>query len=190
MKKHLELRTGERVVLRHVKESDKEGVWHNFNEVLKEGMYLPVFTPVLTHSEKDSWYENIKRDNELCIVAELIDKKSTFTIVGQCEISNLEWEAATHVGSLGIIIAKDYRNLGIGTNLIDFAIRESKKLNNKEKIILSCLSTNERALFIYEKLGFQEVGVRKQQFYMNSIYYDEILMELWIDDYLNKHDLT
>jgi ribosomal protein S18 acetylase RimI-like enzyme len=94
------------------------------------------------------------------------------------------------VGSLGIIIAKDYRNLGIGTNLIDFAIRESKKLNNKEKIILSCLSTNERALFIYEKLGFQEVGVRKQQFYMNSIYYDEILMELWIDDYLNKHDLT
>ena len=180
----LEIKTGEKVILRHLKKTDKDGVWKNFNDVLEEGAYLPVFTPVLSEVEKDSWYENIIREKELCIVAEIKTLKSSSNIIGQCEISNLEWEAAAHVGNLGIIVAKKYRDLGIGYNLIDLAIRESKKINNKEKIILSCFSTNERAIYLYKKLGFQVVGVRKKNFYMNSTYYDEIILELRIDDFL------
>ncbi|MFX1260155.1 MAG: GNAT family N-acetyltransferase, partial [Promethearchaeota archaeon] len=107
-------------------------------------------------------------------------------IIGQCEISNSDWDAAAHVGILGIIVKKKYRDMGIGRELIKIAIKESKKLNNKEKIILSCFSTNERAIYLYKKLGFKIVGTRKNQFYMDSTYYDEILMELWIDDFLNK----
>jgi RimJ/RimL family protein N-acetyltransferase len=107
-------------------------------------------------------------------------------ILGQCEISNLEWDAATHVGSLGIIVQKKFRDLGIGFNLIDKAIRESKRLN-KEKIILSTFLDNERALYLYKKIGFKTAGIRKKQFYMDSSYYDEVLMELWIDDYVNKN---
>lgn len=66
------------------------------------------------------------------------------------------------------------------------AIWESKNLNAKEKIILSCFSTNERALYLYKKIGFKVVGIRKNQFYMDSKYYDEVLMELWIEDYINE----
>jgi RimJ/RimL family protein N-acetyltransferase len=187
MKKHFELKTGDIVILRHLKNSDIEGVWKNFNDVLEEGIYLPIFTPVKSDLEKNSWYDNIKREHEICIVAELQMLKSSHNIIGQCEISNLEWEAAMHVGSLGVIISKSYRNLGIGTKLIDFAIREARKLNNKEKIILSCFSTNERALHIYKKLGFEVVGARKKQFYMDGQYYDEILMEIWIEDYLESN---
>ena len=79
--------------------------------------------------------------------------------------------------------------MGIGLRLIDLAIRESKRINNKEKIILSCFSSNERALNLYEKLGFQEVGRRRKQFYMDSTYSDEVLMDLWIDDYIKVQDL-
>ncbi|MFX1256981.1 MAG: GNAT family N-acetyltransferase [Promethearchaeota archaeon] len=189
MKKVLKLRTGEDVIVRHLKKTDQDGVWKNFNEVLEEGIYLPVFTPVISEAEKNSWYENIKSERELCIIAELPIFKSPYDIIGQCEISNLEWEAATHVGNLGIIVNKKYRDLGIGGHLIDFAIRESKKLNNKEKIILSCFSTNDRALYLYKKLGFQLVGIRKQQFFMDGLYYDEVIMELWIDDYLKNAPL-
>ena len=73
-----------------------------------------------------------------------------------------------------------------GKELLDTAIRESKKLNNKQKIILSCFSSNERAIYLYKKMGFKVVGIRKKQFYMDSQYYDEVLMELWIDEYLNQ----
>ena len=86
-------------------------------------------TGVYTAGIDFSRYDNIVREKELCIVGEIPTLKSPNNIVGQCEISNLEWEASRHVGSLGIIVTKKYRNLGIGTNLIDLAIRESKKLN-------------------------------------------------------------
>ena len=186
MKKVVQLDSGEKIVIRHIKESDIDGVWNNFNEVVDEGLYLPVFFPVKSDFEKKSWYKSIEKNGEICIIAEHSKLKSPFNIVGQCEISNSEWDAASHVGNLGIIVNKEFRDLGIGFHLIDYAVRESKKKNNKEKIILSCFSNNERALHLYKKMGFEVVGVRKKQFYMESEYYDEVLMELWIDDYLDK----
>ncbi|MFW9872598.1 MAG: GNAT family N-acetyltransferase [Candidatus Thorarchaeota archaeon] len=186
MKKIIELETGEEIIIRHVTQKDINGVWNNFNEVIEEGIYLPVFFPVRSTLEKESWYRKIREEKELCIVADIQKSRPPFNIIGQCEISNSPWDAGLHVGILGIIIKSDYRDLGIGTHLIDTAIRESQKLNNKEKITLSCFSTNERALHLYRKLGFNTVGVRKKQFYMDSKYYDEVLMELWIDDYLKE----
>jgi ribosomal protein S18 acetylase RimI-like enzyme len=187
MNKILELKTGDKVIIRHLHKTDVDGVWINFNEVIEEGVYLPVFFPVRSQLEKDSWYRKIKNEKETCIVADHQGLKSPYNIIGQCEISNSEWDAGLHVGILGIIVKKNFRDLEIGMNLMDIGIRESKKLNNKEKIILSCFSTNERALHLYRKIGFKVVGVRKKQFYMDSKYYDEVLMELWIDDYLDRN---
>ncbi|GAH92166.1 unnamed protein product, partial [marine sediment metagenome] len=34
MNKTLELKTGEKIVIRHLSKSDIEGVWNNFNEVV------------------------------------------------------------------------------------------------------------------------------------------------------------
>ena len=187
MKEVVKLRNGEKILIRHVIESDIDGIWNNFNEVVDEGSYLPVLFPVRSKFEKQSWFQNIKKEREICIVAIHPTTISPHNILGQCEISNLEWDAATHVGSLGIIVQKNFRDLGIGFNLIDKAIRESKRLYNKEKIILSCFSDNERALYLYKKIGFKTAGIRKKQFYMDSDYCDEVMMEVWIDDYLNKN---
>jgi len=187
MKKVLELKTGETIIIRHLIKSDINGVWNNFNEVIDEGLYLPVFFPVRSQLERDSWYHNIKKEKEICIVADNPDLKPPYNIIGQCEISNSNWDAAAHVGTLGIIVKQKYRNLNIGRNLIDIAIRESKRLNNKEKILLSSFSTNERAIHVFTTLGFKVIGVRKKQFLMDSNYVDEVLMELWIDDYINQN---
>jgi len=174
MKKLLEIKINDRddlrIIFRHVKKSDIDGVWNNFNNVLEEGIYLPVLSPVRSEWERTSWFENIKNENELCIVAESPNFKTPLDILGQCEISNLEWEAAAHVGSLGVIVRKNFRDLGIGRKLIDLAIRESKRLNHKEKIILSCFSSNERGLHLYESMGFKRIGLRKNQFFLNSTY--------------------
>jgi RimJ/RimL family protein N-acetyltransferase len=187
MKKNIQLKDGEKIFIRHIKESDIDSVWNNFNDVIDEGVYLPVFFPVKSQYEKISWYNIIKKENELCVVAVHPKLEKSHNIIGQCEISHSEWDAATHIGSLGIIVQKNYRDLGVGYNLIDFAIRESKRVNHKEKIILSCFSNNERALYLYKKLGFEIIGIRKKQFYMDSRYYDEVLMDLWIDDYLSNN---
>ena len=187
MKKVLELKTGETIIVRHLIKSDIDGVWNNFNDVIEESLYLPVFFPVRSQLEKESWYNNIKNEKEICVVAENPNLKPPYNIIGQCEISNSNWDAAAHVGILGIIVTERYRNLTVGRNLIDLAIQESKRSNNKEKITLSSFSTNDRAIHLFKKIGFKVVCVRKKQFLMNSKYVDEVMMELWIDDYLNKN---
>jgi len=193
MKKVLELKIGNKIskiLIRHMEKSDIEGIWNNFNEVVEEGTYLPVFNPVRSEFEKKSWYENIKDQKEVCLVADYLDLKPPYNILGQCEVSNSEWEASSHIGVLGVVVKKKFRDLGIGKCLVDAAIRESKKLNNKEKIVLSCFSNNDRALNLYKNMGFEVIGIRKKQFYMDANYYDEVLMDLWIDDYLrNNGDL-
>ncbi len=183
MKEVFKISTGEEIYLRYIKRSDLNAVWRNFNEVVEEDIY-PVFFPVETQFEKESWYDSLKREKNICIIADNLDLKVPFNVVGQCEISNIEWDASKHVGSLGVIVQKNYRDMGIGKRLIDMAIRESQKLNNKEKIILSCFTNNERAIHLYKELGFKEVGIRKAQFKIEGRYYDELLMELLIEDYL------
>ena len=187
MKKVIEIRTGEKIIIRHIKKTDIEGVWRNFNEVVDEGIYLPVLTPVKSEYEKEAWYKNQKKSKELCIIAEFPKKKPPLNVIGQCEITNTEWEAGTHVGVLGVIVQQKYRDYGIGWHLIDVAIRESKKLNNKEKIVLSCFTNNERAIALYKRMGFKVVGIREKQYYMNDQYYDEMLMELFIEEYLREN---
>ena len=187
MKELFKLSNGNKILLRHVKKSDIIGIWNNFNDVIEEGIYLPVIFPVKSQFEKQSWFDNLKKTHEICIVAENQDLEYPINnIVGQCEITNIDWDAASHVGNLGIIVNKKYRDMGIGKKLINAVIKESKKLYNKEKLILSCFSNNKRALNLYKKIGFNIIGVRKKQFYIDSIYYDEVLMELFIDDYFSK----
>ncbi|GAH80060.1 unnamed protein product [marine sediment metagenome] len=36
-------------------------------------------------------------------------------------------------------------------------------------------------------MGFRVVGVRKKQFYMDAVYYDEVMMELFVEKYLQKN---
>ena len=187
MIKDFELKNGERIIIRHVEESDINGVWNNFNEVIEEGVYLPIFFPVRSQYEKQSWFDVLKREKEICLIAKQTKMFGSDAVIGQVEISNLEWDAAAHVGSLGIIVKKKYRDKGVGYHLIDMAIKESKKLNKKQKLILSCFSNNERAIHLYNKVGFKIIGRRTRQFFMDSKYYDEILMELWIEDYLHDN---
>ncbi len=188
MKKKITLPNRCSIILKHANREDVDGVWKNFNAVVDEGIYLPIFEKVCD-IERESWFEDIKLGRDLCVVAQIPDARPPDNIAGQCEITDPEWDAAAHhVGILGIIIREDFRGLGLGEILIDYAIRESKKLKNKTKIILSCFSTNKIALSLYKKLGFEKIGIRKKQFYMNEQFYDEVLMEIFIEDYLKDKE--
>jgi len=177
--KLITLKNNQQILLRHILKEDLDDIWDNYNEVIEEGIYQPSFTKVVDKFEKISWYNELKGFENLCIVAELAssnDKK----VVGQCTIHHDDWEASEHVGLLGIIIRKDFRNQGLGRYLMEFAFEESKK-KGKTKIVLGTLISNVRAIGLYEKLGFRKVGIRQKQFLMKKKYIDELLMEIWLD---------
>jgi RimJ/RimL family protein N-acetyltransferase len=173
------LKNHQKILLRHILKEDLDDIWDNYNEVIDEGLYQPSFTKVVDKFEKISWYNELVGFGNLCIVAELRGNIDS-SVIGQCTIHHDEWEASEHVGLLGIIIRKDFRNLGLGRALMEFAMSEAYT-KGKRKIALGTLITNERAIKLYETLGFRHVGVRQKQFLMKNKYIDELLMEKWLD---------
>jgi RimJ/RimL family protein N-acetyltransferase len=63
-----------------------------------------------------------------------------------------------HIGSLGISILPEYRNLGLGTAMMQFVIEWAYKDTLLEKLILDVYSDNLPAIRLYQKLDFQEEG--------------------------------
>lgn len=64
-----------------------------------------------------------------------------------------------HFAGLGISIAKDYRNKGLGQILINKAIELAKKeLKDINFIQLGCYKNNSLGIGLYKKCGFKEVA--------------------------------
>jgi len=179
MEKTVQLKDHQTVLIREVQEPDVHGIWRNFNEVVNEGIYLPVYSLVTDDWEKEQWLQELNFKHNICLVAEDKTRPAMLSIVGQLTLENSEWEAAQHVFTLGIIVQKGYRNSGLGHALINTAI-EIAKQRGKKKIILSTFATNKMGIALYTSCGFKEVGRYSKQYFIKNEYIDEILMEIWI----------
>jgi len=138
-----------------------------FNKVVREKRFLPTLSSI--EEVGNEWID--LRNHDLIIVAEIQGE-----LVGQIQLECLEDDATQHVGEIGIIVDPDYRGKGVGSRLLEKAIKTAKHLGF-EKICLSTFHTNSNAISLYKKFGFQEVGRRKKQFKIADEYIDEILME-------------
>jgi len=175
--KMIPLKNGMKAVLRHLRKEDLDDIWTIFNIVVAEKKFIPVVNPVTSRFEKENWYFREKDEDNIVIVSETEDGH----VVGQCMIEHVGWDAAYHVGDLGIIISPEYRDLGLGKSLIEEALNVAEE-KGFEKVCLSVFHTNTRAISLYEKMGFRKVGYRDRQFKLDGNYYDEILMDMSITE--------
>lgn len=100
-------------------------------------------------------------------------------LIGSCTVMRdmQSRKRSFHVGILGITIAKEYRNTGIGEVLVKTALEEAKKNILGLKIItLNVYSPNITARHLYKKLGFVECGRIPKGVWYKGDYIDEIKM--------------
>ena len=70
------------------------------------------------------------------------------------------------------------RDHGYGSDAIRAMLRWGFGHLNLHRIELAVDGTNERAMHVYEKLGFVREGVRRQHHYDGGVYHDEITMAI------------
>ncbi|MGG2014695.1 N-acetyltransferase family protein [Bacillus sp. S10(2024)] len=100
-------------------------------------------------------------------------------IVGFLVFTRNSMKRLNHTGSFGMGILEDYRNRGVGTKLLSQLIDWTKTQEGLEKICLGVFSTNERAINVYEKIGFKEEGREKGQIkFEDGGYADNVRMAL------------
>jgi len=81
----------------------------------------------------------------------------------------------SHVGEVGISLIKEYRNCGIGRHCLQILIDQAKQRGLK-MLVLTCFATNERALHLYESVGFRKTGLTPQAILYKEEYTDEVAM--------------
>lgn len=110
-------------------------------------------------------------DPTLNIVAVLED-----SVVGH---ASLDVDAALnfrHSGRLDIVVSDDYVCMGIGSRLLESIVHHAFHDLCLNRIELTVLSTNERAINLYTKFGFEREGVLRNYVYKAGSYVDVVAM--------------
>ena len=80
-----------------------------------------------------------------------------------------------HCMNLAIAILQEYTGKGYGTKLMN-TIEEYAINNGITRLELEVAKTNKVAISLYQKIGFEEEGVKRNAFLVNGKYEDELLM--------------
>ena len=100
-------------------------------------------------------------------------------VIGHLNISREESPVTRHVASIGMAVAPEWRGKGVGTALMDEAVRWARHFG-VEKLALSVYPDNEAARALYRRFGFQEEGRLTGHSKKSIGYRDEIVMGLWL----------
>lgn len=109
--------------------------------------------------------------NHLFLVATVQDRIVGFS---RCEGSPLSRKA--HVVEFGVGVLEEYWGLGLGSALLQASIDWAEQ-TGLVKMSLSVLETNQKAVSLYKRYGFEVEGVlRKDKRLADGSYYDTLLM--------------
>lgn len=81
-----------------------------------------------------------------------------------------------HSGSIGIMVHKDYQNMGVGAALMKAIIDIADNWLMLIRVELTVFEDNEKAIHLYEKFGFQKEGLKRLAAIRNGKYENEYLM--------------
>ncbi len=164
---------GKRVKLRTLQWEDLDDLLEMINSLVDEGADI-VMSAKTTREEEIDWLARaltrLAKDEIIYVVAEVDGK-----VVANSEISRGLTGYVKHTGNIGIAIRDGYRNLGIGTQMMNVLVEQAKKLG-LQVLILTAFASNERAVHVYEKVGFSIVGTIPRRFLRAGKYIDEVVM--------------
>ena len=82
-------------------------------------------------------------------------------VAGQADVRKLGSARVDHVAILGIGIHPEFQNLGLGRALMESIIDWARE-NSVIRLDLNVRCDNDRAIRLYESLGFVREGVRER----------------------------
>ncbi|MGB9732981.1 MAG: GNAT family N-acetyltransferase [Candidatus Micrarchaeia archaeon] len=163
---------GRKFTLRAPEISDTKGYLSFINALVEED------APIMLNLKQDYMSEvayveskirNMLNGSEIPVVATFEGR-----IAGDASILRKNGRERDN-GVLGIAIAKDFRNIGLGGKMISLLLEIAKK-NRMRMVELAVYANNPGAIHLYKKLGFAEIGKLPKAGLFGSNYVDEILM--------------
>lgn len=97
-------------------------------------------------------------------------------IIGTAGLTIYSNPRLRHSASVGIMVHKDYQGKGVGTALMKAIIDIADNWLMLVRVELTVFADNEKAIHLYEKLGFRTEGKKEKAAIRNGQYTDEFIM--------------
>ncbi len=95
-----------------------------------------------------------------------------------CDVRAAARKRISHVAGIAISVKRAYWHLGVGSIAMRAMIDYAKETRILRTLSLEVREGNGRAIALYKRFGFVEVGRHKARINVRGTYYDEILMDL------------
>ncbi len=173
------LRNGLDLLIRNPRIEDAESLISLMKQADTETLFLarePGEFQVSIEGEERFIQNSIDDDDRTMFVAEYEGK-----IIGLCSIGLVQGYARyRHRAGVAFVLLKEYWNLGIGGKMM-VECMEWAKLHNIEKLELDVVTTNTKAITMYEGFGFVKTGtIQNALKYADGTYADEHNMALFL----------
>lgn len=160
-----------------IKDAEKWTTWDNDLEVS-----LPLgdeaYTPYSLTKMQEILGDIIKKQSHIFDIVEL----HTDALIGRCMLFNVD-QVNRHA-TLGIVIGeKDHWNQGYGQDAIRLLLDYAFNLLNLNSVMLGTFAFNQRAISCYEKVGFKEIGRRRQARIIGDKKFDAVLMDILAEEF-------
>lgn len=168
---------GEKVYLRTIQKDDITYLnqWKNDEETY---MYLGGGFMPTSINQQEKWLDSLmdtSGNNKRFIICD-----NDSSPVGMVGLYDINWIHRTC--EIGIYIGcKDSKGKGYGKEACLLIEQFAKEYVNLRKIKLNVVSDNEKALNMWESLGYKKVGEYTRERYIKGFYRDLTLMEKFID---------
>jgi RimJ/RimL family protein N-acetyltransferase len=173
---------GTGVYLRPLEPADADWSWEVLNND-EEGRRLTGTQVPFTHAQIAAYIDRQASD----------DSRASFAIVRQeddqllGEVVLNEIYPANRRANLRIFVAQEFTGQGYGTEAIRLILDYGFGMLNLHRVELDVYTINERAIHVYEKVGFRREGVKRQNWYYNHRYYDSIVMSMLEDEFRARY---
>lgn len=156
------------IVIRSYEDKDVPAMRAIWNEVVEEGVAFPQTEP-LGEEEARTFFAA----QTACRVAE---ETGTHHVMGFYILHPNNVGRCGHIGNTSYAVGSPYRGAHIGELLVKDSLQQAKANGFSLLQFNAVVKSNERALHLYEKLGFTRLGTVPGGFLMPDGHYEDIVL--------------
>lgn len=179
-RKEYELKDGQNLIVRNPELGDEEGLINQMKIVDCETRFLarePGEFDFTLEQEREFIKNRMNNENGLFLIGEIDGR-----IIANCSVGLISnSKRYLHRAAMGIAICMDYWNKGIGKKLMHESIQWCEEIGI-EQLELEVVTQNNRAVSMYQDLGFKIYGTKRHALkYGDGTYADEYHMILFLN---------
>ena len=143
------------IEIRRAQDSDFDGIWEIFHEVVQGGDTY-VYPPDTTREQAHAFWMS----KDLSTYVAILDGR----IVGTYILKPNQIGLGSHVANAGYMVRRSASGKGIGAALCEHSLEEARRQGFLAMQFNMVVSTNQRAVALWQRMGFAIVGTLPKVF--------------------------